>query len=91
MCSKTGLYFFFGQPGLFLVFLLSKNKDFQSGVSLKMPPALSSTEKLVLSILEISKLKKKYLSFKNNKITLNNSCFKCNFKCKKDVFFVGYS
>ena len=64
MCSRTGLYFFFGQPGLFLVFLLSKNKDFQSGVSLKMPPALSSTEKLVLSILEISKLKKKntYLS-----------------------------
>ena len=31
MCLKTALYSFFGQPGFCLIFIFSKNKDFQSG------------------------------------------------------------
>ena len=32
-------YSLFGQPGFCLIFILSKNKVFQSGALLKMPPS----------------------------------------------------
>ena len=38
-CLKTTFSFFIGQPGFCLIFILSKNKVFQSGALLKMPPS----------------------------------------------------
>ena len=44
MCLKIALYSLFGQPGFCLIFILSKNKGFQSKALLKMPPSFLSME-----------------------------------------------
>ena len=50
MCSKIALCSWFGQPGLYLIFILSKNKGFESGTLLKMPPSSFSLEKFDLNL-----------------------------------------
>ena len=47
-CTLTKIYF--GKPELCLIFILSENKDFHSGVLLKMPPSSPSMEEFDLDI-----------------------------------------
>ena len=44
MCLKIALYSLFGKPAFSLSFILSKNKGFQPGALLKMPPSYPSME-----------------------------------------------
>ena len=44
------LYSLLGQPGFYFIFMLSKNKGFQTGALLKMPPSSLSMKKLRLEI-----------------------------------------
>ena len=92
MCMKIALYSLFGQPELCLIFILSKNKDFHSGVLLKMPPSSPSMEGFDLDIQKEISLKqaKAHLS-RNNKNTLQNACFKGNAKYNEAVCFTEYS
>ena len=48
MYSKIALYSLFQQPVFCLIFVLDKNKGFQSGALLKTPPSLPSVEELGL-------------------------------------------
>ena len=48
-CLRIALYSLFGQPELCLIFILSKNNDFQSGVLLRMPPSSPSMEEFDLN------------------------------------------
>ena len=86
MCIKIALHSLFGQLELCLIFILSENKDFHSGVLLKMPTSSPSMEEFDLDIQKEISLKqaKAYLS-RNNKNTLQNACFKGNSKYKEAV------
>ena len=92
MCIKITLCSLFGQPELCLIFILRKNKDFHSGVLLKMPPSSPSMEEFDLDIQKKISLKqaKAYLS-RNNKNTMQNACFKGNSKYNEAVCFIEYS
>ena len=89
---KIALYSLFVKPELCLIFILSKNKDFHSGVLLKMPSSSPSIEEFDLDIQREISLKqaKAYLS-RNNKSTLQNACSKGNSKCNEAVCFNEYS
>ena len=51
MCLKIALYSLFGQPEFCLIFTLSKKqKDFESGASLRMPPSFPFNEEFDLDI-----------------------------------------
>ena len=74
MCLKTGFYFLFGQLEFCLIFILTKNNDFQSGALVKMLPSSPSLEESDLDIQKKISLKqaKIYLS-RYNKNTLKNA------------------
>ena len=86
------IVFLIWQPELCLIFILSENKDFHSGVLLKMPPSSPSMEEFDLDIQKEMSLKqaKAYLS-RNNKNTLRNACFKGKSKYNEAVCFTEYS
>ena len=50
MLENITLYSLFEQPEFCLNFILSKNKDFQSGALLKMPPSSPSMGKICQDI-----------------------------------------
>ena len=50
MRSKIALHSFFGQSGFYLVFILTKNKSFQSVALLKIFPSSPSMEKFSLDM-----------------------------------------
>ena len=81
-----------GQPEFCLIFILSKNSDFQSRVLLKMALSSLFIEEFDLGIQKWRSLKeaKAYLSI-NNKNILQNVGFKGNFKYNGAVYFTEYS
>ena len=74
MCLKTGFYSLFGQLEFCLIFILTRNNDFQSGALVKMLPSSPSLEESDLDIQKKISLKqaKIYLS-RYNKNTLKNA------------------
>ena len=92
MCMKIALYSLFGQPEFCLIFILSENKDFHSGVLLKMPPSSPFMEEFDLDIQKYITLKqaKAYL-FRKNKNTLQNACFRGNSQYNEAFCFTKYS
>ena len=51
------MYSLFGQPEFCLIFILSKNNDFQPGALLKLPPSSTSMEEFGLDIQKKISLK----------------------------------
>ena len=92
MCLKTGFYSLFGQLEFCLIFILTKNNDFQSGALVKMLPSSPSLEESDLDIQKKISLKqaKTYLS-RYNKNTLKNAGLNVNFNYSEAVCFTGYS
>ena len=50
MWLEIALYSLFGQPGFSLILILGKNKGFQFGALLKMPPSSLSLKEFGLDI-----------------------------------------
>ena len=70
MYSKIALHSLFGQPGFYLIFILSKKKGFQSGAILKTPPSSPPMKEFTVGIQKQISLReaKTYLSEKNKNI-----------------------
>ena len=83
MCMKIALYSLFGQPELCLIFILGENKDFRSGVLLKMPPSSPSMEEFDLdtkAVVPGCSVKKVFLEISQN--SQENTCARVSFLMK---------